>query len=275
MSATPSIEDPRFAFGENWKRFLQLVDEERILQAAKKLTGTLGDLKGKSFLDVGCGSGIHSLAAIRLGASNVLSFDYDFQSVACARELQRRFAPDARWKVQQGSVLDEPYMRSIGSFDVVYSWGVLHHTGDMWKALDLVTIPARDRLMVAIYNDQGWQSRIWKKLKRRYVQSGQLSRRALELVSFGVLWGGSLAYYTVTLRPWTTFSKWRNYGRNRGMSAWTDVVDWAGGYPFEVARPEKLISFYRQRGFEPQACTLTRRSGCNQFVFVSRASHQS
>jgi SAM-dependent methyltransferase len=275
MSAITSLEDPRFAFGENWKRFLAVVDEERILQAANQLTEMLGDLKGKAFLDVGCGSGIQSLAAVRLGASRVVSFDYDLQCVACTRELKRRFASSAHWDIQQGSALDESYMRSLGAFDIVYSWGVLHHTGDMWKALDLVTIPVRNKLMIAIYNDQGWQSRLWKTLKRRYVGSGKLVRKALELATFAIMWGGSLAYYTVKLRPWITISKWRNYSRNRGMSAWSDLVDWAGGYPFEVARPDELISFYRERGFEPHLFALTRRSGCNQFVFVSQASKQS
>ena len=132
----------RFQFGENWSRFLSLVDEDRIAEAAARLSELLGDISGKSFLDVGSGSGIHSLAALRLGASRVLSFDYDSKSVACTAELKRRFAPMANWQIEAGSALDEQYLRSLGPFDIVYAWGVLHHTGAMWKSFDLVTIPA-------------------------------------------------------------------------------------------------------------------------------------
>ena len=131
----------RFQFGENWNRFLSLVDEDRIAEAAARLSELLGNITGKSFLDVGSGSGIHSLAALRLGASSVLSFDYDSKSVACTAELKRRFAPMANWQVEGGSVLDEQYLRSLGKFDIVYAWGVLHHTGAMWKSFDLITIP--------------------------------------------------------------------------------------------------------------------------------------
>src|ERR1035438_5515350 len=128
----------RFAFGENWWRFLSILDERRIAQAEDSLRGMLGvsDLQGKTFLDIGCGSGLFSLAARRLGAC-VHCFDYDPQSVACAQELRRRYFPeDTDWRIEEGSALDGNYLAGLGSFDVVYSWGVLHHTGAMWQALD-------------------------------------------------------------------------------------------------------------------------------------------
>lgn len=260
-------KEPRFAFGRNWSSFLSGVTEEDIDHACKMLQSLAGDLRGKSFLDVGSGSGIHSLAAIRLGACRVHSFDYDRESVRCTAEVHKRFAPSAHWSISQGSALDASYIRSLGKFDVVYSWGVLHHTGDMWKALDLVTMPAKSMLILAIYNDQGWQTALWKRLKHRYVLSGPVSRKFLEIFSFAAIWGGSLLYYSSRLRPWTTVSKWRNYNRNRGMSPWTDVVDWAGGYPFEAATPEQVVAFYQQRGFALQCSKLTERNGCNEFVF--------
>src|SRR5205823_13815006 len=85
--------ETRFAFGRNWQHFLQNVDEERIAEAEKSLCSMLEiqDLRGKSFLDVGCGSGLFSLAAIRLGASRIHSFDFDPQSVACTQTLKRRY----------------------------------------------------------------------------------------------------------------------------------------------------------------------------------------
>jgi len=127
----------RFRFGENWKHFLGSLNETRIAEAEKSLKEMLQaeKLSGKSFLDVGSGSGLFSLAAKRLGA-RVHSFDYDPESVACTMELRRRyFDEDSDWTIEEGSVLDANYIDALGKFDIVYSWGVLHHTGQMWQAL--------------------------------------------------------------------------------------------------------------------------------------------
>jgi 2-polyprenyl-6-hydroxyphenyl methylase/3-demethylubiquinone-9 3-methyltransferase len=103
------------------------------------------DFQGKSFLDIGSGSGLFSLAARRLGAK-VHSFDYDPQSVSCTKELKQRYFPnDSDWTIGQGSVLDVDYIKSLGKFDIVYSWGVLHHTGALWQALDNASLPVVDR----------------------------------------------------------------------------------------------------------------------------------
>jgi SAM-dependent methyltransferase len=253
----------RFQFGKNWASFLSTVDEERITQAEGRLREALGDLTGKTILDIGCGSGIHSLAAVRLGASHVRSFDFDADSVRCCEELRRRFAPASNWQIDCGSALDESYLRSLGSFDVVYSWGVLHHTGDLWRALSLVSLPARDRLLISIYGDQGILSRIWKGLKRLYV-GFPLLRPAIKGASLATIWGPKLL-----LQPHRVVSDWRNYQRKRGMSPWHDVVDWAGGYPFEFARPEAISQFMQRRGFILEATVLPRRAiiKINEFLF--------
>jgi len=252
----------RFAFGKNWANFLSAVNEEHIAEATARLSEALGNLKGKSFLDVGSGSGIHSLAAVRLGASRVHSFDYDLQSVACTREMKTRFAPCSHWSVEQGSILDENYVRSLGRFDVVYSWGVLHHTGNMWKALDLVTIPSVEKLMVAIYHDQGWKSRFWQSYKRAYNRRSRPVKWLMEVLVLGWAWGKPFVR-----RPRQTVARWKNYIRDRGMSPWYDVVDWAGGYPFEVAAPETLVSFFVQRGFALEHSEIRGGGNCNDFVF--------
>src|SRR5687768_16367034 len=156
----------RFAFGANWSRFLEVISEARIGRAVESLKEMLrtDSLEGHRFLDAGSGSGLFSLAARRLGAT-VHSFDFDPQSVACARELKRRFfRGDPAWTIEQGSVLDATFVSSLGQFDLVYSWGVLHHTGAMWTALEHAAIPVAPggKLFIAIYNDQGVASNRWR-----------------------------------------------------------------------------------------------------------------
>jgi 2-polyprenyl-6-hydroxyphenyl methylase/3-demethylubiquinone-9 3-methyltransferase len=258
----------RFEFGANWKRFLSVLDEDRIYEAEDSLKRMLEveDLRGKKFLDIGSGSGLFSLAARRLGAQ-VHSFDYDPQSVSCSKELKRRYFPsDADWVIEEGSVLDAGYLRRLGQFDVVYSWGVLHHTGIMWEALANVAPLVSDggTLFVSIYNDQGGPTKRWSMLKRWYNRCPLLRT--------------PLAIYTL-IRQWTLtvlkdllqgnpLKSWHKYKKSRGMSAWHDVVDWIGGYPFEVAKPEDVFHFYRDLGFVLQRLkTCAGGLGCNEFVF--------
>lgn len=222
MTGSEDQATARFEFGENWTQFLSVVNEDRIAQACAGLAEMVGDISGKSFLDAGSGSGIHSLAAVRLGAARVLSFDYDPKSVACTAEMKRRFASMANWHIEAGSALDEQYLRSLGQFDVVYSWGVLHHTGAMWKGLDLITIPAHAQLVICLYANQGAVSRLWRFLKRCYV-SHPYSRPAVIAASLVTLWLPKLL-----LLPHRVISDWRNWKVKRGMSAWHDIVDWAG-----------------------------------------------
>lgn len=261
----------RFDFGANWWRFLEVLDEDRIRLAEASLARMLGtrDLGGRDFLDIGSGSGLSSLAARRLGA-RVHSFDYDPQSVACTGELKRRYFPDdSGWIAERGSALDEAYLTRLGKFDVVYSWGVLHHTGDMWRALGLVAklVKPGGILFISIYNDQGARSPVWRKLKRLYC-SGASGRVLVSgiVLPWWILRG--LAVDAVQLR--NPLARYRGYGRNRGMSVLHDWRDWLGGYPFEYAKPEAIFAFYRDRGFRLMDLTTVGGSlGCNEFVFIS------
>lgn len=255
----------RFPFGKNWTNYIAHMNDGRIAQAASDLGKLTGDIQGKSFLDIGCGSGIHSLGALKLGASRVFSFDYDQDSVAASQEMKRRYAPQSDWHIEQGSVLDENYMRSLGQFDVVYSWGVLHHTGQMWKALALAAIPCRERLTIGIYHDDGIWSRIWKRSKWAYSRFATL-RPFILAGTWTATWGKSIAYNTIRLRPQRVVVNWKR-ANERGMSAWHDLVDWAGGYPFEVAKPDELIRFYGEQGFSLEYNNVRGGRSVDEYTF--------
>jgi len=288
--ADPDTRSPRFAFGRNWSRFLRTVTEERIAAATNSLIRAFGHdgLQGKRFLDIGCGSGLFSLAAHRLGAT-VHSFDYDADSVACAEALRHREAASAdRWRIERGSVLDAEYLAALGTFNVVYSWGVLHHTGEMWKAIDLAAerVSPGGMLWIAIYNDQGVRSRVWHLIKRGYVGlptwlqpgyvvviggSWAVQRAVLKVarVATGALVGSAKPQASAGDRS----AEIASTQRRRGMHLWYDLVDWIGGYPFEVAKPEAIVRALRDRGFQLHDLTTCGGDlGCNEYWFVRRDS---
>lgn len=268
----PEVASPTFGFGKNWMAFLSVLDDDRIAAAERALQEMLGvgDLRGKRFVDLGSGSGLSSLAARRLGA-RVHSFDHDEQAVACTRELRHRYFPDdPTWTIEQASVLDTSYLATLGTFDIVYSWGVLHHTGAMWRALEnvLSLVGPSGFLFISIYNDQGAISRQWAKLKRLYNCSSAPVRSALVLLLGAYFYGRESLSNMIQGKsppvPW----QFRRRKSPRGMSPWYDVVDWVGGYPFEVAKPEDVFHFCHDRGLSlVNLKTCAGRLGCNEFVF--------
>ncbi|MGD0078197.1 MAG: class I SAM-dependent methyltransferase [Sedimentisphaerales bacterium] len=256
----------RFEFGKNWNSFLSSLNEQRIKEAEKSLCEMLEltDLKGKRFLDIGSGSGLFSLAARRLGAS-VYSFDYDPMSVACNEELKRRyFSGDDSWIIDRGSALDQEFLKALGKFDIVYSWGVLHHTGDMKQALDNVDdlVDKNGILFIAIYNHCNIASKFWWKIKKLYC-----SGTAGKIITCGVF----IPYFFLKSCAESVFRKenvFLHYRKYRGMSILHDWIDWLGGFPYEYAKVEDIFSFFKARGFSLRNIKTTNSTANNQFVFV-------
>ncbi len=272
IHAAEVADGERFEFGKNWSRFLSLLDDTRIAEAEASLKSMLevSDLQGKSFVDVGSGSGLFSLAARRLGA-RVHSLDFDPNSVACTKELRSRYFPnDNQWRVEEASVLDESYLSSLGKFDVVYSWGVLHHTGQMWRALRNVEplVAPNGKLLIALYNDTGTQSARWTWIKSTYNKLPKFLRVPFTLVVIAPGEAKDLARALFHLNPGEYVRNWTEYNQRRGMSRWRDHIDWVGGYPYEVSTPDEIFDFYRQHGFSLTKLQCGRVGlGCNQFVF--------
>jgi len=237
---------PHFAFGDNWQRFVaDHFSEERVAIAKTHMLRFLGlsDLKGKYILDIGCGSGLHSLAAFDAGAARILSFDVDPASVRSTESLRARRGAPENWTILQGSVLDKAFLTPLPPADIVYSWGVLHHTGAMWDAVaNAATLLAPGGVFyLALYTTTP-QSPQYLRLKKKYNRAGALGKRLMEyryILRHTIL--GGLAAGT---NPWRTI---REYKKSRGMSFMVDIRDWLGGYPYEDARIEEVVRFCRRQ----------------------------
>jgi SAM-dependent methyltransferase len=264
------ISDKRFRFGENWSNYVDhALDGERIDSAIDALKALIGleRLDGKRFLDIGSGSGLHSLAALRLGAQEVISFDYDPDSVSTTEKLREREGNPPNWTVFQGSILD-PALVAHYQAEIVYSWGVLHHTGQMWQAVRSAAamVHPGGLLVIALYNRAESpafprSSYFWLGVKRRYVSSSPLVQRLMILA------------YKVIFFPYRLASgknpikEIREYNL-RGMSWHNDVIDWIGGYPYEFASVQEVTDFCEgELGLCAIKVIPSYSLGLNEFVF--------
>lgn len=234
-----------FPFGRNWEEFVaSSLDEEQVEAARKHLLDFLErpDLDGKYLLDVGCGSGIHSLAALRARAGRIVSFDVDPVSVAVTEQVRAHAGAPKDWRVLRGSVLDDAFLAGIEPADIVYAWGSLHHTGRMWRAVEnAAKLMKPDGVFYLGLYTTTPRSSYWLETKRRYNAAPRWRKRAMEL-----RYALRHAFLPSLLRLENPFSMIAGYKKNRGMAFWTDVKDWLGGYPYEDAKIEEVLRFARR-----------------------------
>lgn len=265
-----TAQQSHFAFGENWASYAKLVTEAEIEEAVKGLQRLVGGrLDGKRFIDIGCGSGLHSLAALRLGAAEVLAVDVDPNSVSTTEGLLASQAPGKSWRAVEESVFGlKPEV--LGGFDVVYSWGVLHHTGDLIRAMRSAAGLVRPggMFIFALYRRTKlcW---FWKREKRWYSQAGRVGQAAAR-AAFILLLRMKLARHNRSFREHVA-----KYKGNRGMDFYHDIHDWLGGWPYESISPAEVHALMRALEMEqirefavPYMPRGTFGSGCDEYVYT-------
>jgi 2-polyprenyl-6-hydroxyphenyl methylase/3-demethylubiquinone-9 3-methyltransferase len=250
-----------FSFGRNWKSYSRFVSEASVKGAEQDISDWLGPdaVKGKSVVDIGCGSGIHSLCFHRLGAQRLLSLDVDPYSVECADRFRREAGEPATWQVLHSSILDNA-VREIGAFDIVYSWGVLHHTGQMWAAIDnasRLAKPQNSRLWISLYAKGPTYPRHLK-IKTLYNRGPWLLKHAMVTAFLLRRWYRSHKHGK-KLRDW--------FWHGRGMNAYHDAVDWLGGLPYEVASVEEVKTFLAERGWILERVHEVPEGQCSVYLF--------
>jgi 2-polyprenyl-3-methyl-5-hydroxy-6-metoxy-1,4-benzoquinol methylase len=262
-----------FEFGRNWQRYIdRYLDPERLQIAAESLHDLVGDLAGKTFLDIGAGSGLFSLCAFKAGAARVVSIDVDPNSIAATSALRQKAGAPDNWIAREGSILDPKLVAETEEADVVYSWGVLHHTGDMWTAIRLAAqlVAPNGLFCIAIYNHVTGRlldSDRWWKIKRAYNHAPQPVQRLMEGAYFCYWLAHQLRARRNPLRAAL------EYKRSRGMALTTDLVDWLGGYPYEYASLDDVLNFCRDEcAMDPLRVIPVPATGTgnNQFVFRRR-----
>ncbi|MCK5384423.1 MAG: class I SAM-dependent methyltransferase [Alphaproteobacteria bacterium] len=262
----------RFAFGDNWEKFSNIVSNREIDEAVENLSRIVQgiSLDDKSFLDIGCGSGLHSLAAIRLGAKKVSAFDIDPVSVQTTQKLLSSYAHDAPVTIEEKSIFDAIPANEQDKYDIVYSWGVLHHTGDMWGAIKKAAefVAADGEIVIAIYKKSPLCG-FWRVEKSIY-------SRLPSLLQFPITLLFSMLYLVgISLKGKNPIKYVKTYRSFRGMNFWHDMIDWLGGYPYESATSDEMKNFFCGLGFKvvseynvtPVKAMGLFGCGCAEYVF--------
>ena len=262
----------RYEFGKNWQNFNRsFSSEERIKIVENSILDFihLDNLNGKTFLDIGSGSGLQSLAVYNAGAKEIFSFDYDSKSVEATKSLWIQSGKPKNWTVCQGSVLDEEFMNSIGKFDIVYSWGVLHHTGDLWNALknSQISLKSNGVLYISLYAKEAYQNpsqEYWLEIKQKYNKADYIEKKKMEITYiYQILMESKIRNIYKFIKMMLTYKK------NRGMALWIDIKDWLGGWPMEFSSAKEVYSFTKSK---MHLCLINLKmgNGCTEYLFKKK-----
>lgn len=258
-----------FSFGANWQDFIRTMPRDAVERALADHRQWLDDdqLQGARVLDIGCGSGLHALVFQLRGAGALTAIDKDPHSVAATRLLRERLGSPAGWTVEEGSILDAALVERLARtpFDIVYSWGVLHHSGAMWQALEHAfrLVAPGGRLWISLYAAGPRYARHLA-LKQRYNAASRLGKWWLERVHIaGIMLG--------RLRQGRNPLAW-NQAKERGMDTWHDLVDWLGGLPYEVAGIGAVVAAARARGFAALRIAEAPEGSCQVYLFQRAAA---
>ncbi|MDD2902157.1 MAG: class I SAM-dependent methyltransferase [Syntrophales bacterium] len=261
----------QFDFGKNWQLFSEhALTPEKVRQARRDFARLLQgiDLKGKSFLDIGFGQGLSLLIATAMDARTV-GCDINPTCGEVLEANKRLFFPEvaaAPVPVIIGSILADAVLADLrraspegtGLYDLVHSWGVLHHTGNMELALKNAAslVKPGGYLILALYN-RHWTSPLWLGIKYLYHKSPPLLRQGMIHLFYPLIYLAKLVITGENPRKQT-----------RGMDFYYNVVDWVGGYPYEYAPREEIIARLQPLGLEIQRFIPAQvPTGCNEFIF--------
>jgi 2-polyprenyl-6-hydroxyphenyl methylase/3-demethylubiquinone-9 3-methyltransferase len=256
-----------FSFGKNWKSYLKTVTDKEIQYSINDIKDWIGadNVKDKTVLDIGSGSGLHGLAFFQLGAKKIDSFDYDPYSVEATKSLWVSSGKPGNWKVFPGNVLDKEFLRGLGKYDIVYSWGVLHHTGDIWNAVKNAAdcVDPGGLFWISLYA-KGPLYPTHLALKKKYNASTIFGKRWMEFRFY------IFPMMMYRLSHYQNPFSW-NYTKERGMNVYHDIVDWLGGLPYEVASVEEVTAFCNDLGFEKIRVFKEGEGACSIYLFKKKA----
>ncbi|HEY6187402.1 MAG TPA: class I SAM-dependent methyltransferase [Pyrinomonadaceae bacterium] len=251
-----------FSFGQNWRSFVDTVSEDAVQRAMKDIEEWLGreSIAGKSVLDIGCGSGIHSLCFHMLDAREVVSIDVDPYSVESTQLLWEKAGKPSNWTIRHGSVLDQDFVQSLEPSEIVYSWGVLHHTGKMWEAIENASTRVKKGglFWIAIYV-KGPNYPQHLALKQSYNRASKLGKKIIEQKEI----------LKIMRQRWKNGQDpfaW-NEKKERGMDTYHDLIDWLGGLPYEVASTDEITGFCQERGFVLEKIDGAGEGGNAKYLF--------